>query len=150
MPGVAGQGEPPDRHVEGRVVQHRHERRAEEGTHDLADEVGARHACDAEARRHLLRDGALAGTRRAADQQDDRNVLALEDRPPAEAMCRFLAVLLAQHGFDVLVQFTNGQLFARRAAVGEPSLHEARDRMPTFGRQARRRQRLRHHALGIR
>ena len=63
--------------LEARVVDGRHELLREERAHRLADEVGRRDACDAEAVRGLRRDGRLPGARGAADEQQQRLVETL-------------------------------------------------------------------------
>src|SRR5205814_9498181 len=60
--------------LEARVVDRRHELAREERAHRLADEVRRRDARDPEPVRDLGRDGRLAGARRAADEDDHRQV----------------------------------------------------------------------------
>ena len=83
--------------LEARVVHRRHERRREERTHRLADEVGRRDARDPEPVRRLGRDRRLAGSRGAADEQDDRHVELLQRVQPAEPAHRAAALVLAEH-----------------------------------------------------
>ena len=59
---------------ERRVVDRRHELGREEGAHDLADRVGADDAGDAQPVRELRRQGALADTGGAADEDDQRRL----------------------------------------------------------------------------
>src|SRR4051794_39797850 len=68
----------PELRLEARVVHRRHELPREEGAHRLSDEVRRGDARDAQAMRGLGGERRLARSRRAADEEEDREVEALQ------------------------------------------------------------------------
>src|SRR6188508_1588305 len=102
---------------EARVVDRRHELGAEERSERLADEVGRRDARDAEPVRDLGGDRRLPGSRRAADEDDDREVELGELGVAAEALDRLAPLPLADDVFADLLQAVEPD------RVGVPVLH---------------------------
>src|SRR5262245_33331036 len=83
--------------LEDRVVDRRHELGAEEGPQRLADEVRRRDAGDSEPVGDLGRDRGLTRARRAADEDDERQVDLGEIAEAAQPADGLLALVLAEH-----------------------------------------------------
>src|SRR2546423_13703499 len=83
--------------LEARLVDRWHEGAGEERAHRLPHEVGRGDARDSEAISELSRDRRLAGARRAADEDHDRQVELAELLVAAQALDRLASLLLAEH-----------------------------------------------------
>src|SRR5581483_5646349 len=134
--------------LEARVVDRRHELLREERAHRLADEVRGRDARDPEPIGELGRDGRLAGSGRAADEEDQRQVELAELPVAAEPAGRLRALVLAEHlagelGEPLVVE-------CLLAAFAEVGLDAQRELVRADGRDPGRHQRAGKEALGVR
>ena len=113
--------------LEARVVNRRHELLREERAHRLPDEVGGRHAGDAEPMRRFRRDGRLARAGRSADEQQERLVEPLQRVDPAQPANGARRLLLADELGGELAQAV--EVERQRAAFGKVAVRTARDQV---------------------
>jgi hypothetical protein len=117
-------------------VDCRHEVLREEGAHRLSDEVGGGDARDAEPVGDLGCDGGLAGTGRAADQQDDGQVEVVEAAEEAQPPDHLGALFFPPHSDRQLLQpFERG---GAASGGGQIGLSRQRELVRLLGRHAAR------------
>ena len=133
---------------EARAMDRRHELLGEERAHRLADEVGRRHAGDAQPVRNLGRDRRLAGAGRAADQHDQRHIERLEVGEPPQPLDGALAVIVAEVSRASSSRRARSTVRSRRSA--RSTSMPPREAVGAICRDSDGDQRSRHHPLRIR